>query len=231
MPAVDAAMPADDDAIIIETPRPAEWLSRAMRCHRSRGRSFCDGPRRAPAPHGAERALAESLGLGTYRTAAHLLGTRAALAWVEAAGKRPAETLRWPVPNGRFGRGFGRVRRLSRSRAPHLGIDISAPGGSPVVAINDGIVAYSDNEIRGYGNLVLVVHPDGSTSLYAHLREAHVFAGQRVLRGQTLGLVGMTGLAQGPHLHFEWHHRGRPRDPMPRFASVVRRDGELVAQR
>jgi murein DD-endopeptidase MepM/ murein hydrolase activator NlpD len=104
-------------------------------------------------------------------------------------------------------------------------VDIPAALGSEVRAAQEGIVCYSNNEIRGYGNLVLVVHRDGTTTLYAHLRAAQVFAGQNVRAGQTIGEVGSTGLSQGPHLHFEWHVDGRAVDPMPHFSTIVDRLG------
>ncbi|HEX6246020.1 MAG TPA: M23 family metallopeptidase, partial [Polyangiales bacterium] len=125
-----------------------------------------------------------------------------------------------PVPNGKLGRGFGYVRREELKDRIHAGVDIVAPRGSPIVAARTGIVAYSDNRVRGYGNLLVIVHANGEVSLSAHCQRIFVFAGQRVARGQVVAEVGMTGLALGPHLHFELRVGGAPSDPAPRFAEA-----------
>jgi murein DD-endopeptidase MepM/ murein hydrolase activator NlpD len=78
-------------------------------------------------------------------------------------------------------------------------------------------VLYSFNGMRGYGNSVLLLHADGTVSLYAHCQETYVFAGQRVERGQVIAAVGDTGLAHGAHLHFEWRRNGQPLDPLEHF--------------
>jgi murein DD-endopeptidase MepM/ murein hydrolase activator NlpD len=99
----------------------------------------------------------------------------------------------------------------------HNGVDIGAREGAPVRAVNDGLVAYSFNGMSGYGNSVLLLHADGSVTLYAHCRATYVFAGQRVRRGQVIAEVGETGLARGAHLHFEWRRDGQPLNPIPHF--------------
>ena len=126
-----------------------------------------------------------------------------------AVASEPAADLLWPVPEGRFGRGVGRTRERRIRRIPHQGVDIVAPQGSPILAVNDGVVAYS--------NLVVLVHADGTSSHYAHCHATFVVAGQRVQRGEVIAEVGATGLARGPHLHFEWRSGARYRDPAPRF--------------
>jgi murein DD-endopeptidase MepM/ murein hydrolase activator NlpD len=120
------------------------------------------------------------------------------------------------VENGHFGRGFGYVRKHHRNKR-HDGVDVGAPIGEPVRALNDGMVGYSDNGISGYGNMVMLIHKDGSVSTYCHQRANYVFAGQQIKRGQVVGEVGTTGISRGPHLHFQWHVKGQPRDPMPRM--------------
>jgi murein DD-endopeptidase MepM/ murein hydrolase activator NlpD len=159
--------------------------------------------------------LAEDLGLSTDAATTLLLG-RSRAEWVAAAGVVPPGTLLYPVEVGQPWRGFGRVGRGRRAHL-HKGVDIGAPEGSPVRATNDGIVVYADNGVRGYGNLVVLVHGDGTSTWYAHCRAALVAAGQRVARGDIIGEVGHTGLARGDHLHFEWHVSGAPADPNPRF--------------
>lgn len=202
----------------IATPRPREWMPvHGRQCrHTGRYRKLCDGPRRTPVPHGEAADRAERLKLGTRATAGKLLRSGPRPAWVQAVHAAPRRSLLWPVPDGHLGRGFGYTRKTNRKKL-HEGIDIGAVEGAFVRAVNDGLIAYSDNGLSGYGNAVLVVHADRSFSLYAHQRANYVFAGQRVRRGQVLGEVGQTGIAWGPHLHFEWHRGGRPRNPLPRM--------------
>lgn len=126
------------------------------------------------------------------------------------------EHLRWPVEMGRFGRGFGLVRRR-RPNLPHRGVDIVADEGSVIRAVAPGIVAYSDNGVRGFGNTIIIVHPSGEVSIYAHCVRTTVQAGWRVRQGERIGFVGNTGISRGPHLHFELHDRGRAINPLSRF--------------
>lgn len=200
---------------------PDRWRRRMpWRC-RTRGgyRRFCQGERRVPAPHGAAAELARRLGLGHRATALQLTHDRPFPEWLAAVESAdPDEELSFPVPNGQLGRGYGRTRTGAMRQRPHWGVDIGAPEGTPIVAARGGLVAYSDNELIGYGNVVLVLHRDGFTTMYAHCRETHVFAGQRVERGQPIAEVGTTGFAPGPHLHFELRERGLPRNPRRFFA-------------
>lgn len=186
----------------------------------SRGRHdysrFSNGPRRVPTGRGASLARAQELGLGSRDTANRLLHARPRRAWVRAARGEVGRHLTWPVETGRFGRGFGFVRR-TRPDHRHDGVDIVAAEGSTVRAAADGIVGYSDNGIRGYGNCVLIIHPNGWVTLYAHLYRATVPAGYRVRAGERIGFVGNTGISRGPHLHFELHVEGHARDPLPKF--------------
>ncbi len=94
----------------------------------------------------------------------------------------------------------------------HTGIDYPAQLGAPVVAARDGIVVTA-GVLPGYGNMIEVQHEQGVSTLYAHLSRILVDPGKRVTRGTTIGLVGATGDATGPHLHFEVHLRGAPIDP------------------
>ncbi len=177
---------------------------------------FSDGPRRVPRPRGASRARAEALGLGTRQTASRLLHGRPDPRWVEAAGGAMSEHLLWPVELGRFGRGFGYVR-IRRPDLRHDGIDIVADEGAVVRAVADGIVAYSDNGVRGFGNVVMIVHPNGWASIYAHCYRTTVQPGWRVRRGERIAFVGNTGISRGPHLHFELRVHGRAVNPLRHF--------------
>lgn len=94
------------------------------------------------------------------------------------------------------------------------GINIGAPAGTPVVAAEDGVVAYAGNELRGFGNLVLIRHADGWVTAYAHLERAQVEKGAKVSRGQRIGSVGATGNVTSPQLHFEVRRGSKVVDPM-----------------
>jgi murein DD-endopeptidase MepM/ murein hydrolase activator NlpD len=96
---------------------------------------------------------------------------------------------------------------------PHEGIDVSAPMGSPIEAPAAGVVSDAGWE-TGYGNTVTINHGFGIVTKFAHTSKILVKVGQRVSRGQRIALVGNSGLATGPHLHYEVHVNGRPVDPL-----------------
>lgn len=209
---------------------PITWaVSRAGRgCHRARGRRICEGPRRVPEPSPEALERQRALGLDQPRAARAATASAPPEAWVLAApGSETTSDLLWPVAGGRLWRGFGRHRRLAptkggrlrqlRGSRVHEGVDIGADRGTPILAANDGLVVYSDNGMSGYGNVVVLVHRDGSATLYAHCSATYVAAGELARRGQIIAAVGATGLAHGAHLHFEWRIGGRARDPLPRF--------------
>ncbi len=116
--------------------------------------------------------------------------------------------LIWPV-RGKVVSKFG-----WRGPRHHDGIDISAPEGTPVRAAADGIVIYSGSGFRGYGNLIVIKHTPRVFTIYAHNKKNLVRKGQRVRQGQTIALVGSTGNATGPHLHFELRIGNKPVDPL-----------------
>ena len=95
------------------------------------------------------------------------------------------------------------------------GINIAAPAGSPIVAAEDGVVAYTGDELRGYGNLVLVKHADGWVSAYAHNAQVLVARGQTVLRGDPIASVGASGDVDAPQSHFELRRGTDAVDPVP----------------
>jgi len=119
--------------------------------------------------------------------------------------------LRWPLASGRIvvGSPFG-----TREGRPHEGIDLPAPIGTPVFAAADGRVAYAGNGIRGYGNMVVVHHGGDLLTVYAHNSVVLVTPGQPVRAGDRIALVGQSGRASGPHLHFEVRAGQIPRNPM-----------------
>jgi murein DD-endopeptidase MepM/ murein hydrolase activator NlpD len=118
----------------------------------------------------------------------------------------------------RISSGFTRRRMhpiLGTERA-HLATDYAAPTGSPVVAVANGTVTFAGWD-EGYGNLIRIKHPGGLTSGYAHLSHisAGIRQGQAVKQSEVIGLVGQTGLATGPHLHFMMAKNGTPINPVP----------------
>jgi len=113
----------------------------------------------------------------------------------------------WPV-RGKVTREFG-----IRGTTKHDGIDISAPRDTPIKAANSGRVLYSGSEIKGYGNIIIIEHEQGFTTVYAHNDVNDVSEGEKVGRGQIIGKVGRTGTASGPNLHFEIRMNNRPINP------------------
>jgi murein DD-endopeptidase MepM/ murein hydrolase activator NlpD len=125
--------------------------------------------------------------------------------------------LRTPVDFTRISSRFNLGRRhpiLNRVRA-HRGVDYAAPTGTPVYAAGAGRVQFRGRQ-NGYGNTVIIDHGQGHTTLYAHLSRFNnnARAGHRVQQGDVIGYVGMTGLASGPHLHYEFRIKGVHRDPL-----------------
>jgi murein DD-endopeptidase MepM/ murein hydrolase activator NlpD len=159
--------------------------------------------------HALVGRLAQALGMGTRMAATLLLNGGFPDRWLAAAGGTTLPGhLAWPLPGHRLGRGFG------SNNGEHMAVDVTAPSGTPVLCMARGIVGYAGNEISGYGNTVLVLHPGGWVTLYAHLSAFDVEAGEKVSERQILGAVGSTGIARGNHLHFSLHVRGKAVDPM-----------------
>jgi murein DD-endopeptidase MepM/ murein hydrolase activator NlpD len=119
-------------------------------------------------------------------------------------------SLRWPV-KGRVIAGFGPKTNGQQND----GINLSVPEGTPIKAAEDGTVAYAGNELKGYGNLVLVRHPNGYVTAYAHAKELMVKRGDEVKRGQIIASSGQTGNVDAPQLHFEVRKGQSPVDPIP----------------
>lgn len=187
-----------------------------------------DAPRRAPTME--ERAAAFRIDIDDVLT-----GGQPA----SAAGKRPPRPSRaphplpanvpmatprafagdfvWPVRGSilsSFGPGAGGLR--------NNGIDIAVPAGSSIHATADGVVAYAGDKVAVFGGLVLINHGGGWVSVYGHASEVNVVRGQKVTRGQIIGLSGDTGYASRPKLHFELRKNRVPVDPIQQLPARLR---------
>jgi murein DD-endopeptidase MepM/ murein hydrolase activator NlpD len=119
-----------------------------------------------------------------------------------------------PVEFSRISSGFSmRFHPILKKWRSHLGTDFAASTGTPARTIGDGVVSFAGVQ-NGFGNVVFIQHANQHETVYAHLSKINVKKGQRVDQGQTIGLVGMTGWATGPHLHFEVRVNGVQEDPM-----------------
>lgn len=128
--------------------------------------------------------------------------------------------MAWPVPSSTiitspFGMRFHPILKISRM---HNGIDVGAPSGRDIVAANDGVVIKA-GYVGSYGNLVMIDHGGGVVTAYGHGSKIVVENGQTVSRGETIMLIGSTGLSTGPHLHFEVRLNGTCVDPLPYVTS------------
>lgn len=172
---------------------------------------------------GRPRRLARLLGLGTRPAAAALYHGHVKQAWqrLVPAANQFSGTLLWPVARGHFVRGYG-----SGPGGYHLAIDIGGEIGAKVRAAAPGVVAYAGHALRGYGNLLLLIHPGGLITMYAHNSALHVAAGVDV--GDVIAEVGSSGLSRGPHVHFELMHAGMNCDPTSLLRPGIRRiNGEI----
>ncbi|MBR0716197.1 LysM peptidoglycan-binding domain-containing M23 family metallopeptidase [Bradyrhizobium liaoningense] len=125
----------------------------------------------------------------------------------ETTGALP--TFRWPV-RGKVVTGYG----AKTNGKSNDGINVAVPEGTPVKAAEDGVVAYSGNELKGYGNLILVRHSNGYVTAYAHASELMVKRGDTIKRGQIIAKSGQSGEVASPQLHFEIRKGSNPVDPL-----------------
>ncbi len=173
---------------------------------------------REAAAKAAEKARADA----ARKTAAE----QAASASPGVADPDGSPTTRPPSPTGEFvvtnrpvpgiiTSPFGPRRHpIFGSTASHPGLDMAARTGDPIAAVADGVVI-SARWMNGYGNVVIISHGGGFSTVYAHQSKLLVKVGEQVSGGQTIGLVGSTGWSTGPHLHFEIRINGDPVDPLP----------------
>uniref|UniRef100_A0A9E7ZQG6 LysM peptidoglycan-binding domain-containing M23 family metallopeptidase n=1 Tax=Bosea sp. NBC_00436 TaxID=2969620 RepID=A0A9E7ZQG6_9HYPH len=125
----------------------------------------------------------------------------------EAASSADKADFRWPAR--------GRVISGYSGKGGNEGINIAVPEGTPIKAAEGGTVAYAGSELKGYGNLVLIRHPNGYVSAYAHNGDLKVKRGDVVKRGQVVANSGQSGNVSSPQLHFELRKGSAPVDPTP----------------
>jgi murein DD-endopeptidase MepM/ murein hydrolase activator NlpD len=139
----------------------------------------------------------------------------------EIVGSTPIEParMRWPLAVPQLSSPFG--FRQGRS---HDGIDLAAPTGTPIFAAEGGKVLYAGDQVKGYGNMVVVEHVGGILTVYAHGSVLLVRTGDAVTAGQEIARVGQTGRSTAPHLHFEVRKGDQPQNPM-RFLPALTAPG------
>jgi murein DD-endopeptidase MepM/ murein hydrolase activator NlpD len=176
----------------------------------------------APAVAAAKPAATPAKTPAVKQAAAAPTETTQSAAMVTPAGETPvpataakaaegnAPSFRWPV-KARVIAGFGPKTNGQQND----GINLAVPEGTPVKAAEDGVVAYAGNELKGYGNLVLIRHSNGYVTAYAHAKELMVKRGDTIKRGQVVAKSGQTGNVEGPQLHFEIRKGPAPMDPLP----------------
>jgi murein DD-endopeptidase MepM/ murein hydrolase activator NlpD len=151
-------------------------------------------------------AAAESSQTAHVVEPAPAMSSQDAVKSAEPAGSLPG--FRWPV-RGRVIAAFG----PKPNGVQNDGINLAVPEGTPIKAAEDGVVAYAGGELKGYGNLVLVRHPNGFVTAYAHASDILVKRGETVKRGQVIAHAGQTGNVTSPQLHFEIRKGATPVDP------------------
>lgn len=118
----------------------------------------------------------------------------------------------------RIASGYGyRIDPIYKDRRAHLGMDFTAPHGTPIYATADGVVSDAGFNTGGHGNRVIINHGNSYETLYGHMYRIKARVGQRVKRGEVIGYVGNTGKSSGPHCHYEVHRYGNPVNPIYYF--------------
>ena len=160
-------------------------------------------PAAPPPPATADTGPTASQAIPTLKPVTPVVGV------VPEPQPRASSRFLWPV-NGKIISSFG----AKKGGLHNDGINIAAARGAPVRAAENGIVAYAGNELRGFGNLLLIKHADGWTSAYAHNDRLLVRRGDQVRRGQIIARVGSTGSVTSPQLHFELREGSEAIDPL-----------------
>jgi murein DD-endopeptidase MepM/ murein hydrolase activator NlpD len=190
------------------------------------GHGIGAGAERAPEPAPSRTPAATNLGprvvqipdagSGQARTGSGAASEPARIASrgdtaTDASPETGAAKFRWPVTGGRMIGNFGK-----RSDGTHNdGINLAVPFGTEVRAADGGRVAYAGNELKGYGNLILIRHDNGWVTAYAHGDELLVKRDDVVRKGQVIARAGKSGTVDQPQLHFELRQGAKPVDPLP----------------
>ncbi|MBN9006444.1 MAG: LysM peptidoglycan-binding domain-containing M23 family metallopeptidase [Rhizobiales bacterium] len=161
----------------------------------------------AAAPAAVPAAPVQKANLAVATTTPEAAVVKPAVKAAEATGALP--TFRWPV-RGRVIAAYG----AKTNGKSNDGINVAVPEGTPVKAAEDGVVAYAGNELKGYGNLILVRHANGYVTAYAHASELLVKRGDSIKRGQVIAKSGQSGEVGSPQLHFEIRKGSTPVDPL-----------------
>jgi len=192
---------------LIRTPQTAA----AVQVASAAPQAFAPAPAAKPAQSDAANVLAASAGPAVATKPVEAAPVQ------QASIQQPAEPtmsgndkFRWPA-SGRV------ITDFAASRG--TGINIDVPEGTTVKAAENGTVIYVGSGVEGYGNLILIRHPNGYVSAYAHLKSMSVAKGAVVGRGDAIGAVGQTGSVSKPQLHFELRKGATPVDPVPMLAS------------
>ena len=173
--------------------------------------------------------LAASLETGgnTYHAIRHTLSDGSGQYYTSDGKSLRGAFLRAPIANPRVTSSFSykRLHPVLKIYRPHLGVDYGAARGTPVIATADGKIVRASRK-GGYGKTIIIRHGQQYHTLYGHLSRyaKGIRKGKLIKQGQVIGYVGTTGLSTGPHLHYEFHVDGKPRNPrkfkIPRTASV-----------
>ncbi len=137
---------------------------------------------------------------------------------------------RMPLEGARLSSDFGmRMHPVIGGRRQHKGVDLASPSGTPVFATADGIVGRAER-FSSYGNYVQIEHGAALETRYAHLSHIAVTQGQRVRKGDVIGLVGSTGRSTGPHLHYEVRVAGEAVNPIPYMVETTAQHAFALAR-
>lgn len=129
--------------------------------------------------------------------------------------------------------GYGmRIHPIYKTMRMHYGVDFTAPIGTPIYATGNGVVVRVERNNYGYGRMVVIDHGYGYQTLYAHMSDSDVYRGQKVKRGEIIGMVGNTGTSTAPHLHYEIHRNGRAVNPVYYFYNdLTPEEFEIIIER
>jgi murein DD-endopeptidase MepM/ murein hydrolase activator NlpD len=227
IPVYDAALAASSGARVAahsapgKPVAPAKMAGAGPRTLASQAESLKAGKTRAPATKAAAARKPTAPAAKQETAQAKLPSETKASARDSAPATEPKKTalaseaanpeFRWPA-RGRIIQGF--------KPGGNDGINIAVPEGTSVKAAESGVVAYAGNELKGYGNLILIRHPNGFVSAYANNGDIEVKRGETVKRGQTIAKSGQSGNVASPQLHFELRKGTKPVDPTQYLAGV-----------